>query len=388
MAIESLFIFSANNLTVGPSGGQAIRINDTNGNLQGNNNASYFHGAGAGQTIQIDDTDDGTGGDEVFDFDDGNRGRNQQLVDPVTFTFDDRNGDEVTRTFGTGTRVQSEFIVNFSSGISIVGLRLSTDNMTGSLTGNPDLVTVGYTFVDSNGNPIAPPPNTDLGTIVSANSDGTVPWVNVICFTDQTMIATPQGERAAGSLALGDLVMTLDHGPQPIRWIARQEIDAACLAAEPRLRPIRIAAGALGQGMPVRDLVVSPQHRILVRSKIAVRMFDTVEVLVAARQLLGLEGVDVVAHDAAVTYVHFMCDLHEIVIADGAPAETMHTGAMALETIGAAALAELTTIFGQEALVTRKMARFVPSGAGARQMVARHVKNSRPVIDTPVLAPA
>ena len=388
MAIESLLIFSANNLTVGPSGGQAIRINDTNGNLQGNNNASYFHGAGAGQTIQIDDTDDGTGGDEVFDFDDGNRGWNQQLVDPVTFTFDDRNGDEVTRTFGTGTRVQSEFIVNFSSGISIVGLRLSTDNMTGSLTGNPDLVTVGYTFVDSNGNPIAPPPNTDLGTIVSANSDGTVPWANVICFTDQTMIATPQGERAAGSLALGDLVMTLDHGPQPIRWIARQEIDAACLAAEPRLRPIRIAAGALGQGMPVRDLVVSPQHRILVRSKIAVRMFDTVEVLVAARQLLGLEGVDVVAHDAAVTYVHFMCDLHEIVIADGAPAETMHTGAMALETIGAAALAELTTIFGQEALVTRKMARFVPSGAGARQMVARHVKNSRPVIDTPVLAPA
>ena len=388
MAIESLLIFSANNLTVGPSGGQAIRINDTNGNLQPAPRSSYFHGAGAGQTIQIDDTDDGTGGDEVFDFDDGNRGWNQQLVDPVTLTFDDRNGDEVTRTFGTGTRVQSEFIVNFSSGISIVGLRLSTDNMTGSLTGNPDLVTVGYTFVDSNGNPIAPPPNTDLGTIVSANSDGTVPWVNVIGFTDQTMIATPQGERAAGSLALGDLVMTLDHGPQPIRWIARQEIDAACLAAEPRLRPIRIAAGALGQGMPVRDLVVSPQHRILVRSKIAVRMFDTVEVLVAARQLLGLEGVDVVAHDAAVTYVHFMCDLHEIVIADGAPAETMHTGAMALETIGAAALAELTTIFGQEALVTRKMARFVPSGAGARQMVARHVKNSRPVIDTPVLAPA
>ncbi|MDN3710695.1 Hint domain-containing protein [Paracoccus cavernae] len=94
---------------------------------------------------------------------------------------------------------------------------------------------------------------------------------SVTCFTDDSMILTSHGVVRAADLALGDLVMTRDHGPRPIRWIGRRPVSAAELAAHQHLRPVRIAAGALGPGLPDADLVVSQQHRILVRSKIALR---------------------------------------------------------------------------------------------------------------------
>ena len=94
------------------------------------------------------------------------------------------------------------------------------------------------------------------------------------------------------TLAEGDLVRTLDHGLQPVRWVGARRLSAAELAAAEKLRPIRIRAGALGPGTPRADLLVSPQHRVLVRSRIAQRMFGTDEVLVAAKQLLQIDGID------------------------------------------------------------------------------------------------
>nr|AIA91314.1 CAZy families GT4 protein [uncultured Gluconobacter sp.] len=94
-------------------------------------------------------------------------------------------------------------------------------------------------------------------------------------------------------LRVGDLVLTKDDGPQPLRWISSRHVSAEMLAAHPNMRPIRIRAGALGEGLPLRDLIVSPQHRMLVRSKVAERMFGEEEVLVAAKHLLELDGVDV-----------------------------------------------------------------------------------------------
>ncbi|MDT9702188.1 Hint domain-containing protein, partial [Streptomyces sp. P17] len=93
--------------------------------------------------------------------------------------------------------------------------------------------------------------------------------------------------------------------------------DAAALAANPHLRPVRIRAGALGAGVPARDLVVSPQHRVLLRSGIARRMFGASEVLVAAKQLLALDGVELASDLDSVTYVHFLFDRHQIVQSEG-----------------------------------------------------------------------
>ena len=89
------------------------------------------------------------------------------------------------------------------------------------------------------------------------------------------------------------LVWTKDDGYQPVRWIGTRQMSETDLEAHPKVRPIRIKAGALGQNMPERNLTVSPQHRILVNSKLARRLHGDDEMLVAAKHLLQVEGVDV-----------------------------------------------------------------------------------------------
>ena len=96
------------------------------------------------------------------------------------------------------------------------------------------------------------------------------------------MILTEAGEMPVERLVPGTRVMTRDNGLQELRWTGSRVVDAAMLDQNPNLRPIRIAAGAQGNGLPRRELIVSPQHRVLVRSRIAQKMFGAAEVLVAA----------------------------------------------------------------------------------------------------------
>ncbi|MEO1000489.1 MAG: Hint domain-containing protein, partial [Pseudomonadota bacterium] len=86
----------------------------------------------------------------------------------------------------------------------------------------------------------------------------------VNCFAAGTLIETPAGPRAVETLAVGDLVRTADGRDVALRWTGTQHLGPEELARQPALRPVRIAAGAFGPGRPARDLVVSPQHRIVV----------------------------------------------------------------------------------------------------------------------------
>lgn len=200
---------------------------------------------------------------------------------------------------------------------------------------------------------------------------------SVVCFADGTLIKTQNGLRPVETLQVGDVVQTLDNGPQPVRWIGHKDISPAILRAKPNLRPIRIKAGALGDQMPSRDLIVSPQHRILVKSKIAIRMFDAAEILVPAKHLLGLDGVDVADDLQSVTYYHIMCDSHEIIEAEGALAETLHTGTEAMKTLSDQATLEIEAIFGATPYLDRTLARPTPKGKQARRLIDRHVKNAK-----------
>ncbi len=70
-----------------------------------------------------------------------------------------------------------------------------------------------------------------------------------VCFLEGTRIATPTGERAVETLAVGDLVTTADGSARPVRWIGRQTIVA--LFADPlHAYPIRIGAGAPRAALP------------------------------------------------------------------------------------------------------------------------------------------
>ena len=203
--------------------------------------------------------------------------------------------------------------------------------------------------------------------------------MGVPCFCRGTTILTERGEIAVEDLSVGDLVVTRDNGLQPIRWIGSRALDGAALAAAPKLNPIRIRAGALGQGLPRQDLLVSPQHRVLVRSTIAQRMFGAAEVLVAARQLTAIEGIEELRVDT-VEYFHILFDRHEIVLSNGAETESLYTGAEALKALGAPARDEIFALFPELRETPAPAARpFVP-GAKARQMAERHQRNHKELV--------
>lgn len=204
----------------------------------------------------------------------------------------------------------------------------------------------------------------------------------LICFASGTLIKTDQGLKPVETLKAGDMLETLDNGPQPIRWIGSRKLNAADLILKPNLRPIRIKAGVLGSGVPRADLVVSPQHRILIRSIIAVRMFGVREIFVPAKHLLGIVGIDVADDLRTVTYFHAMCDEHEIVEADGAFAETLYTGAEAMKTMSPEATSEIEEIFGETPYLNRPLARTTPKGRLAEKLVERHIKNNKILLES------
>ncbi|KGJ02785.1 hemolysin [Paracoccus halophilus] len=201
------------------------------------------------------------------------------------------------------------------------------------------------------------------------------------CFARGTMIDTESGPVAVEDLVPGMRVLTRDRGLQPLRWIGSRVLGSKMLNINPNMRPIRIRAGALGDGKPTRDLLVSPQHRVLVRSNIARKMFGTAEVLVAAKQLLQIEGIDI-AHDlTTVEYFHFLFDRHEIVLSEGAETESLYTGKEALKSLGSSAQEEIFALFPE--LRTRpedeapEGARILASGRMGRKLAVRHAQHRK-----------
>lgn len=157
----------------------------------------------------------------------------------------------------------------------------------------------------------------------------------VICFTPGTWLSTPGGPRRIEGLRPGDLVETRDNGPQPVLWNGHRRMSGARLYAMPHLRPIRFRAGALGCGRPDQDLLVSPQHRMLVRGRSAQALFNTPEVLVAAENLVNDLSVTVDHSTREVTYVHVLLEAHNIVWANGLETESFHPSNTALDMIEA-----------------------------------------------------
>lgn len=202
------------------------------------------------------------------------------------------------------------------------------------------------------------------------------------CFTYDTLIATDQGLCKIQNVRPGDLVQTVGNGAQPVRWTGRRAFTTDHLDSDPKLRPVRILAGALAQGMPNRDLLVSRQHRMLVQSKIAQRMFGTPEVLIPAIRLTSLPGIYVDHEVQSVEYFHLLFDKHEIIYAEGAPTESLYTGPEALKSLGTAAQREIFKIFPELADHDHSPdpARLIPRGKQQTQLISRHSKNDKPLL--------
>ena len=155
----------------------------------------------------------------------------------------------------------------------------------------------------------------------------------VVCFTPGTVLETPDGLKPVEQLVAGDRVVTKDSGAQPILWAGSRNVSGARLYAMPDLRPVRIREGALGSDRPNGDLIVSPDHRMLVTGAAAETLWGESEVLVAARDLI--DGAAIARDLAAksVTYHHLMLEQHHVVVANGVETESFHPGAAALESV-------------------------------------------------------
>jgi Ca2+-binding RTX toxin-like protein len=189
----------------------------------------------------------------------------------------------------------------------------------------------------------------------------------VICFTPGTKIATPKGEVAVETLRSGDKVFTRDNGIQEIAWAGSRTLSGDELIASPDLQPVLVRAGSLGPSVPEHDLLLSPNHRLLLSGQRAALHFEDNEVFAAAKHMTTSDGVDTV-QTTNVTYIHLMFTRHEVILSNGAWTESFQPGDHALKGVGTAQRAEIFKLFPELADLETAQAGF----GSARRVLKRH----------------
>jgi Ca2+-binding RTX toxin-like protein len=187
--------------------------------------------------------------------------------------------------------------------------------------------------------------NTSFGTgsltFAGASADSnsfTVENTGVVCFAGGTRILTPHGEVPIERLRVGDLVVTRDNGAQPIVWTGARQLSAQELALNSKLKPIWLAPDLTGGDAP---LIVSPQHGLLLR------VDGGDETLVRATHLARMRGgkARVMRGCRKIHYHHVMCEAHQILFANGAPAESFYPGPNAFGALSNASRSEVMSLF-------------------------------------------
>ncbi len=227
-------------------------------------------------------------------------------------------GTSLTITQINGVNVVAGQTVTLPSGQTV---KLNADG-TFEITGDGQVENKSFTYTVSDG-----AGHTDTG-FVTINS--------IPCFVAGTLILTPDGDVPVESLRPGDMVMTHDDGPQPLRWIGRRTV-----AAEGCFAPIHIRAGTFGDH---NTLLLSPQHRVLIRDSLAELLFGEAEVLVAAKDLINDLSVTVQT-GGSVEYVHLLFDKHQVVYSEGLATESFLPGPQTTQSFERAMVDEICALF-------------------------------------------
>ncbi|MGH1465305.1 MAG: Hint domain-containing protein [Cognatishimia sp.] len=234
----------------------------------------------------------------------------------------------------------SDLFRNVSAGDTVFGGESGDDVDTLDLTGLGPLRIVQDPFDSEAGEiELLDDAGNVTGTVTYEGIETIVP-----CFTPGSQIATDMGLKNVEDIEVGDRVITRDHGSQVVRWTGKRDLTDQDLKTSPFLRPICISAGALGPDLPHKDMLVSPNHRILISDQKAQMLLGASEVLVAAKHLVGSEGVTR-ADVTEICYVHLLCDRHEILWSDGIWSESFQPGVQAMAGLNAPQRSEIYTLF-------------------------------------------
>jgi Ca2+-binding RTX toxin-like protein len=357
-----------NDTIYGGAGEDILKGNEGDDEIHGNTGNDEIFGGG------LDEDEPGSGNDTLFGGagDDTIRGGDGEDV------IDGGEGDDIayggagddTITGGPGNNIlfggdgQDSF--NPTAGDTVFGGSGGIDYDTLDLRGLGPLRIVDR-VTDSDGNgfdgrvELLDGDGNVTGEIVFENIENIIP-----CFTPGTLIATPKGERPVEELKAGDKIITRDNGIQEIRWIGARSLTWQELAASPHLQPVLIRRGSLGNGLPEQDMLVSPNHRMLVANSRTALYFDEHEVLVAAKHLVDHQGVRRI-DSMGTTYIHFMFDRHEVVLANGAWTESFQPGDQTLKGMGNAQRNEIFELFPE-----LKSSAGVQSYLAARKTLKAH----------------
>ncbi|SMX47446.1 Hint domain-containing protein [Maliponia aquimaris] len=156
-----------------------------------------------------------------------------------------------------------------------------------------------------------------------------------ICFEQSVRVATPRGYVRVDKLEVGQTVCTWGGTKREVRWLGHKSVDGTGSMA-----PVRFAKGTIGNFATVK---LSPQHRVLISAPEADLQFGASEVLVPAISLVDGKNVRQVQKET-VTYVHILLDRHDILIAEGAPCESLFPGLRTRELLSAEDRAAISSV--------------------------------------------
>lgn len=283
--------------------------------------------AGTAVTIDINVDDDDMEFDDGFQDDPNGTALNQILRDDIDTV--DASGNPVF--VGAGAVLEVEFTltaipVGGGDPIDLLFVAAGPGENQGDLT-----------LVVSTA-PLVPGTTYDISF---KNDGGGTPYGEIVCFARGTLIRTPNGDVPVESLGEGDRVLTLDGGAERIVWAAQRMI----LFPRGDDRPVVVAPHQFGPDQPYQPTRLSPRHCVLRCDPAFNMLFDTSEVLVAARDCVDGSGVSQPEDTRAVEYFHFMLARHALVWANGMLAESFYPGPIARQSLDPLALGRLIKLY-------------------------------------------
>ncbi|MEX3016011.1 Hint domain-containing protein [Gymnodinialimonas hymeniacidonis] len=318
--------------------------------------------------------------DQFFTFDPANPPDPGTVVTVQQFTLTDQNDD------GDIDEFDDDAVAGLDVTASWPG-----DTVTIIVPGVGDVTYVGTTIYISDGSVIFTPTDGQVlsggefvsSTYVTTQGPLLTSQLGPPCFLPGTLISTPTGSIKVEDLRVGDLVCVLGGSAMPVAYIRHRRISAQHLRANPRHAPIRIPGTAFSLTSNHADLFVSPQHRMLIRSKIAQRMYGEQEILAPAAQLIGFKGIRRVETEKPFSYIHLLLSEHSIIEANGLGTESLFLGRSVLADLSRSEMRTIRKTLNPSEIFAMTPARVFANGKKLKQLLLRHQKNGTPLCGEP-----